>query len=103
MAEPIQLFDSGFVNFLVSAIAARLAIAAILTASASSLLAILTRLAPLNEVCNRVVKVTRDAATNAVYATRTHTNYPLRRVRNRTYRIGCRHRRMPKRAPEPTE
>ena len=95
--------DSSFwFPHLVSTIATGV-ILAITTALATRLLAVAAALATLDEVAHGRIEVTRDAATNAVYATRTHTNYPLRRVRNRTYRIGCRHRRMPKRAPEPTE
>ena len=83
-------------------LASLLTILTILAALATRLLAVATALAALDEVADRGIEVSRNAATDTVDTARRHTYKALGSIRNSTRRVRRSHCSVPKRTPETT-
>jgi hypothetical protein len=100
--------DSSFwFGYLVRAILASpltitITILTVLTALSSLLLAVAAALAALDEVADRCIKVSRNAAADTVDTARRHTYKALGSIRNRARSVRRSHSSVPKRAPETT-
>jgi hypothetical protein len=99
--------DSSFwFGYLVRAILASLltilTVITVLAALATLLLAVAAALAALDEVADRCIKVSRNAAADTVDTARRHTYKALGSIRNRARSVRRSHCSVPKRAPETT-
>jgi hypothetical protein len=99
--------DSSFwFGYLVRAILASLltilTVIAVLTALSSLLLAVTTALAALDEVADRGIEVSRNAAADTVDTARSHTYKALGSIRTRARSVRRSHSSVPKRTPKTT-
>jgi hypothetical protein len=79
-----------------------LTVIAVLAALATLLLTIAAALAALDEVADRGIEVSRNAATDTVDTARRDTYKALGSIRNRARSVRRSHSSVPKRAPETT-
>jgi hypothetical protein len=79
-----------------------LTVITILAALSTLLLAVATALAALDEIADRGIEVSRNAAADTVDTARRHTYKALGSIRNRARSVRRSHSSVPKRAPETT-